>query len=189
MRRPLRGALFFALLFLPGCFNPKLIGSLSVTLRPQETNQWCWAAGGEMCMDFLGTNVAQCDEANKRLGRLDCCNSPTPTACIQPGWPEFEKYDFSVKTTPWGTALTWEQLKDEIDGDKKPFCFSWGWTGGGGHLMVAYGYSTVAGVNYVAVNNPWPPNVGTDQVIPYDKFVSLAGDHVHWIDHYDITKN
>src|SRR5262245_40017709 len=85
--------------FLSGCCTPPIVGSQAVTLRPQETGMWCWAASGEMVMDFLGTNVSQCDEANKRFGRTDCCHNPVPNACINGGWPEFDKYGFTFNTT------------------------------------------------------------------------------------------
>ena len=73
--------------FVSACCDPAVIGSQAVTLRPQETSMWCWAASGEMVMDFLGTDVGQCDEANKRFGRSDCCNNPVPNACVNEGWP------------------------------------------------------------------------------------------------------
>ena len=91
--------------FMAGCCNPGMIGAQPVTLKAQETNMWCWAASGEMVMDFLGTNVTQCDQANKRFGRNDCCNTPTPNACINGGWPEFDKYGFTFNTTA-NAALT-----------------------------------------------------------------------------------
>ena len=149
---------------------------------------WCWAASGEMCMDFLGTNVTQCDQARKRFNHTDCCNTPTPSGCVMGGWPEFEKYNFTVNKTTWGNALSWDVLKKQIFCKLKPFCFSWGWTGGGGHMMVAYGYVTANNERYVLVNNPWPPNAGALQMITYDFFVASAGDHEHWVDYYDITK-
>jgi Papain-like cysteine protease AvrRpt2 len=65
-----------------GCCRPEDIGTQIVPLRGQETPVWCWAASGEMVMDFLGTDVSQCDEANKRFGRNDCCNSPR-TQCLR----------------------------------------------------------------------------------------------------------
>lgn len=169
------------------CCTPALIGSQPVALRPQETSMWCWAAGGEMCMEFLGTSVDQCDEANQRFGLTTCCNNPVPGTCVVGGWPEFDKYGFSFATTAWGVPLTFEEVKDQIYCDKKPFCFSWGWTGGGGHLMVVVGYITLGGEDYVVVNDPWPPNQGAQYVITYAEFVSAA-NHTHWIDHYNITK-
>ena len=60
-----------AALLCNGCTcTPEPLASQAVSLRGQETPVWCWAASGEMCMDFLGTDVSQCDEANKRFGRI-----------------------------------------------------------------------------------------------------------------------
>ena len=179
--------LLIATLYLAGCCNPEPLKSLSTTLRPQETNMWCWAASGEMCMDFLGTDVQQCDEANKRFGRTDCCSSPVPGACINGGWPEFDKYNFSFSRTS-NTALTWDQLKEQIYCKNKPVAYSWHWNGGGGHMMVARGYVTLEGVNYVYISDPWPPNTGDLRIITYAAYVSGAG-YTHWDDFYDITKN
>jgi hypothetical protein len=163
---------------------------LNVPLYAQQTSMWCWAGSGEMIMTFLGGHVAQCTQANSRFGRSDCCNTPTPAACVQGGWPEYNKWGFAFSSTPWGTALTWAQLKGQID-INKPIGFSWGWTGGGGHYMVAKGYTTSGGVNQVAVNDPWPwnPNKfngGTSKIITYSEYVS-SSSHVHWKDDYNIT--
>ncbi len=160
--------------------------SLGVTLRPQETNMWCWAASGQMVMEFLGHNVSQGVEANNRFGRTDCTNNPVPNACVLGGWPEFNKYSFiSIHTSD--TALSWDQVKQQIGCKGKPFAFSWHWPGSGGHMMVAFGYVTVSGVNYVLVQNPWPPNVGAFELQTYSWYVSSAGDHMHWDDYYDVT--
>ena len=61
---------------------PPAAKALPVLLRPQETNMWCWAASGQMVMQFLGKNVDQCDEANKRFGLITCCDAPTAAACV-----------------------------------------------------------------------------------------------------------
>ena len=171
---------------LAGCCSPEPIKTLAVPLRPQQTNMWCWAASGEMCMDFLGTDVQQCDEANKQFGRSDCCNSPVPSACINGGWPEFDKYGFSFSRTS-NTALTFDQLKEQIYCRNKPVAFSWHWLGTGGHMMVARGYVSVDGTNWVYISDPWEPNVGDQRLITYASYVSGA-DHTHWDDFYDITK-
>ena len=54
--------------------------------------------------------------------------------------------------------------------------------------MVAIGYVTIDGTNYVTVNDPWPPNQGNQWVNTYDWYVASAGDHTHWNDYYDIRK-
>jgi hypothetical protein len=176
-----------ATLSIAGCCTPEPINTQPVALRAQETGMWCWAASGEMCMDYLGTDVVQCDEANKEFGRTDCCNNPVPEDCINGGWPEFDKYNFSFSRTS-NTALTWGQLTEQIYCNKKPIAFSWHWSNGGGHMMVARGYATIDGVNYVYINDPWAPNVGNQRIIPYtDGYVSGA-DHTHWDDFYNISK-
>ncbi|HEY1545042.1 MAG TPA: papain-like cysteine protease family protein [Xanthobacteraceae bacterium] len=171
--------------------TPAAQGHLAVTLQPQQTDMWCWAASGQMIMGFLGVSVQQCTEANNEFGRSDCCNASTPSACVNGGWPEFDKYGFTFARTS-GVALTWTQLQNEISDaancGRRPVAFAWHWVGGGGHMMVAIGYQTIANVNYVEINNPWAPNVGDHRFITYDFYVASAGDHTHWDDFYQIKK-
>ncbi len=164
---------------------PSIMGSQAVILRPQETSMWCWAASGQMVMEFLGHNVAQCTEANNRFGRTDCCNNPVPSACIQGGWPEFAKYGFTFSKTS-SAALSWPEVQRQIYCMRRPFAFTWAWTGGGGHMMVLFGYVTVGGVNYVAINDPWAPNVGDERMITYDAYVS-GSNYSHWDDFYNVV--
>lgn len=190
MRTPLVLTNLASVLFIAGCCNPPAnIGSQPVPLNGQQTSMWCWAASGQMTMNFLhpASAVQQCDEANKRFGHTDCCNSPTPNACVNGGWPEYGKYNFSSATTA-DAPLSWDAIKSQIYCAKKPIAFSWHWNSGGGHMMVVTGYATVGGVQYVAVNNPWPPTGGVQEIYTYDKYVGGAGqDHTHWNDYYNIT--
>lgn len=189
----------------PCVCKPALVGSLPIPLHPQETSNWCWAASGQMIMDYLGHNVSQCAQANHRFSRTDCCTidlCPVPTEapqyntfgncinCACPGWPEFDAWGFSFKRTS-SQALTWDQVRNQISNEpcclKKPFAFSWGWLGGGGHMMVAKGYISLSGVNYVVIFDPWSPCVGDERIITYNFYDSSPTDHVHWDDFYDIT--
>jgi hypothetical protein len=183
-------AIFLApLSLLAGCCRPPNIASVPTDLDGQQTSMWCWAASGQMTMNYLhpASNVQQCDEANKRFGLSDCCNSPVPNACVNGGWPEYEKYNFKADTTA-NSPLTWDQLKSQIYCSKKPFAFSWHWNGGGGHMMVATGYVTIDGTDYVSVNNPWPPASGVQEVYTYDKYVGGPSyDHTHWNDYFNIS--
>jgi hypothetical protein len=157
---------------------------------------WCWAASGQMIMDYLGHGVAQCTQANNRFGRTDCpcgqCGSnPDATpACVQGGWPEFDKYGFTFKTTS-DAPLTWEALRAQLSNEsgckKTPIAFSWHWPGGGGHMMVAKGYVSLAGVNYVTILDPLSPCTGDERIITYDAYNAVSGDHTHWNDYYDIA--
>ena len=117
------------LLNLTGCCTPGLTGSLPVTLHPQETANWCWAASGQMVMDYLGNNVSQCTEANNRFYRSDCCNlalCPYPDAptydtagncvgCACGGWPARSSPDGwpsrPSSPPPWSAARKWSQRR------------------------------------------------------------------------------
>jgi len=177
--------------WLGACCSPGTLGQQPVTLHPQQTSEWCWAASGEMVMDFLGHDVAQCVEANNEFGRSDCCTSPVPNLCVNGGWPEPQKYHFTAATTA-DAPLTWVQIKDQVACRKEPFAFSWHWLGGGGHMMVVTGYAeAIAGTNWVTINDPWPPPSttspgGGQRPITYDEYVS-GSDHTHWNDYYNWT--
>jgi len=71
-----------------------------------------------------------------------------------------------------------------------PFAFTWHWPGpnGGGHMMLARGYTTVAGVNYVDILDPWAPCQGDARLITYDFYVASAGDHTHWDDFWVVRR-
>jgi len=171
----------------PDACTPPAAGSQLVTLRPQETDQWCWAASGKMVMEFLGAPVDQCRQANERFGLTNCCNNPVPWACVRPGWPEFDKYGFTSQKTS-SEPLAWNAIRMQIACKKRPFAFSWKWVGNGGHMMVVIGYATVAGSNYVTIYDPLPVNVGDQRIISYDAYSSGSG-YTHWDDYYDVVKN
>ena len=84
--------------------------TLSLRYAPQASRQWCWAASGEMTMEWLGSEphaACQCRQAEQVLGVAGCCAAPgsctpaadAPAACDRPRWPAFveapETYAFS----------------------------------------------------------------------------------------------
>ena len=99
-------------------------------------------------------------------------------------------YGFSFDKTT-NAALSWDDLKEQVSDEKNccktPFCFSWKWNGGGGHMMVVKGYVTVAGTNYVVILDPWAPCYGDEKIITYDAYVENPGIYTHWDDYYNIT--
>ncbi len=166
--------------------------SLSVALRPQLTDKWCWAASAQMVMEFLGVKATQCDEANKRFGEGSCCDRKVPRACIRGGCPEFDKYGFTFLMTA-GAPLSWDDLRKQIN-DKKPFTFTWIWNDErnvvSGHMMVVAGYKVSQGTRLVLVNDPWPPpgllsSGGDQRWETYRNYVS-GPDHTHGDDYYEV---
>lgn len=165
--------------------------SLPVSLLGQETEQWCWAASGQMIMLSLGAtvDVRQCTQACKEFTCLSCCDQSPPDNCVKGGWPEFEKYGFSAQYREW--ELSWEELVAEIDAGR-PVAFSWWWTspssvGAAGHMMVAYGYDTTNGAKTVRVWDPLPVGSGDAHDMSYDEYVQ-GPDHSHWRDYYAIGR-
>ena len=152
--------------------KPPTLSKIDVSMRPQLATNWCWAASAQMIMEYLGRKVSQCVQANNRLHRSDCCNQPTPRDCDKGGWPQFELYWFSAKTTS-NAPLSWstiQKLLAPTDQTKTcmatPFAFSWEFVDpydpGHGHMMVAVGYNTVNGINYITVDDPLPVNTGNE---------------------------
>ena len=160
---------------------------LTVPLWPQETSQWCWAASGQMCMDFLGNNVSQCTQANNRFSFSNCCNSPTPGACVLGGWPEFNKYNFTSKNTV-NAPLSWDEIRQEIDCSNRPITYTWHWAGGSGHMVTVVGYSTgeCNEQRFLHINDPLPVNTGSNYTITYEAYVAGDPGSSHWNDYYEI---
>lgn len=174
------------------CSSP-MDSILAVTLRPQQASNWCWAASGEMVMEYLGKPITQCVQANDRFNRSDCCSHPTSTACNRPNWPYWQKYGFTFHQTT-DTPLTWDVItrqlapRDEAGNCKfTPFAFSWYWEDGGGHMMVASGYRVIGNVRWLQIDNPFPVNKGDYRRMSYDEYIS-GDDHTHWNDYYDVAK-
>ena len=178
-----------------GC-TPAVFSELPVPLHAQETSMWCWAASGQMVMGYLGTAVSQCTQANARTGATNCpCNqcgpNPQPNpACVTGGWPDFNRYGFDAVRTH-NAAVSWATLQQELSNNPgcgdRPIAFSWAWSGGGGHVMVAIGYSSVSGTNYVSIKDPWAPCEGDARIVTYAAYVAGSG-YTHWDDFYQIHR-
>lgn len=182
------------LAFLQSCCTPSnLMGSVSNTLRPQETNNWCWAATTQMIAENEGIFVSQCDLANHRFGETNCCDfetdgvsCPKTSDCNRPGWLEL---DFAgVNFSESNSALSWDALKKQIYCNKNALGFAYGTPGVVGHVVVVRGYLTIDGTDYVVLNDPWAPCVGSERLITYDDYVNPSGTATHWRTWYNTTK-
>lgn len=173
--------------------------SLPVKRHPQETNLWCWAATGQMVMEFLGQPVTQCEQANKAFNKTDCpcqqCGtSPDPNPpCVLGNWPMFSHYGFKPKTTN-NVALSFAELSDQMCTGSpsckgEPVAFVWTYVKDNTqHMMVAKGVRSRGGVDYVSVIDPLPVCRGGARLMTYDYFNELKGHHTHRRDYYDFEK-
>ncbi|MCP4609470.1 MAG: hypothetical protein GY845_12220 [Planctomycetes bacterium] len=186
--------LLLAAVYMLGCpCEPEIIGSVPNVLHPQQTNNWCWAATTQMLAQHVGIYVTQCDLANHRFGRTDCCNNqntnsdcPKTDNCNMAGWLELDYA--GVKFDESSAARTWAQLQDEIYCEENPMGYAYGTPGVVGHVVVIKGYITVAGTNYVVLNDPWGPCVGSERLITYNQYANPAGTATHWRTWFDLEK-
>ena len=166
--------------------TPANSSDLLMTVIPQRAKLWCWAACGEMAMEKMkDTSIVQCDEVIRQYPKKgNCCDSSLPENCIVGGWPDFDGYGFNFNTTR-NEALSWEEIKNQIDCQKAPICGTWHYNMGGGHMVVVSGYRTENGINQVFILNP--KGSGSVRWLPYIKYVS-GFSYTHWDDFYNIKK-
>ncbi len=179
--------------YFSGCCDPEIIGSVPNQLRPQETNNWCWAAVTEMLADHFDIAVNQCDLANTSFGRTDCCKFQTPgtscpktDSCDTPGWPMLDEAGLKFATSSNG--LDWEDIQYEIYCDDTPMGYAYGTPGVVGHVVVIKGYVTAGGTDWVVLNDPWAPCSGSERLITYNDYIDPPGTSTHWTTWYNIEK-
>ena len=160
---------------------------LSVPLRAQEHDQWCWAGSSNAVLAYYGSGVNQCTTVNWAFGRTDCCGNASFSwshACnywnYMSGNSAYGNPNGSLQgiMANWGvnstllqSALSQGTSVAEIDAGR-PFVIRFGWSGGGGHFLVGYGYDQ--GGAYLDYMDPWPGNGYTKSL--YSWTVS-ASDH------------
>ena len=158
----MRPILIVVLLFVSGCrhVGPDLI--------QQEKKYWCWAASGQMIMEFYGHDVSQrtqADDSPKNFvagqKQHDCITQPE--LCNWTSYPQFQIYPqnsdrtFSVVSRPQGLHLPYEALRTILcyDGCRcNPLAFQ-----ADRHMMVALeARKTWRGEHqvYVLDPGPWP---------------------------------
>lgn len=127
----------------PGC-NPEKSFQLDMKNQPQQSFEWCWAASGEMAMEFVDSQikVCQCQQATMLFCRscpgkgcctvsndVDPCNNyflfDPDSPCDQPAWPDFKDFGFAEPSSTSERALSFRDIQTELYCNKKPVIFSW----------------------------------------------------------------
>lgn len=160
----------------------------------QKEDAWCWAACGQMVMHIL-----QCVQANKQLNMDTCCHQPRHT-CDQGGRFKPGLYGFDADSTLDGQAISWEEIKNQIDCQRKLICASWRYTfddvpcsdrdidpDTSGHLIVISGYKIDNGDSLVKILDPDPKGIGSTYTQRYSEFICGHG-YAHWKDFYNVRK-
>ncbi len=141
--------------------------TITVTPYTQEQSQWCWAACTRM-VDWAYSSTTppvQCSIVNKANDQCDgwfniCCsslNGSRPSACSTPlssnypnnmygcnGSLSWLMNYYAGPNTSYGSSLSSSLVTGNIAAGKLMVA-RWGWTSGGGHFVVLYGFKQVNG--------------------------------------------
>jgi hypothetical protein len=179
----------------PGPEKPPDRWTLPVTLHAQETELWCWAATGQMTMEFLGKPISQAEQVNFVSGRHDCGEEPHPRPCVRGGSVVLSPFGFSFDAS--SGPLSEAELVRQIYTHRKPIPFAWQFPGGGGHASLVVGYARQKdGTLLVECLDPWPPpgkdrrawSGGQRVFMPYARW-ARDYDHVFGGAMYNVTRN
>ncbi len=136
-------------------FFGKLFSSkkLAFNMELQTENNWCWAATATSVSHFYWpiSTWTQCLVASNGLS-LSCCDDPVPGACDVP-WYLAKALEITKNFVSVTGPVSFQTIRDEIDAGR-PVGARVGWSGGGGHFMVIYGYSLVGNVEYFDIDDP-----------------------------------
>lgn len=173
---------------------------LPVARVAQLTDNWCWAASGEMILNHYQSPRSQCEQATHALGRSCCpprnCGEPLADPdCDFGSFPMLESYGFDVYARR--APLTMERIKKEIACREAPIAFSWkydwvvndGVSQPVGHMAVIVGYAG----DQLRIIDPFPlcgtAVEGEVSDVPYEFYLSGGEpEGVHWEDRYAFEK-
>ena len=156
---------------------------LPVPYLSQTVTNWCWATCATMLSRYCkSSSLKICEAASLLIGNT-CCKGAPQEGTFDPTWTYgscnrtcsvaevVELHGkIGLSSTHQGSAVSFDTLKNEIIANRA-IEVAYSWTGGGGHVAIAYGFnSTTSSVN---VNDPWPD---TGQiVVPFDQLASAYG--------------
>jgi hypothetical protein len=128
--------------------------ALPFTMQMQTQSNWCWAATASSVSHYFWrwSTWSQCRIANAELGHTDCCQSTVPAPCNVPWYLDRALTRTRNFVSIQGPAA-FSLVRAEINAGR-PVGARIGWSGGGGHFMVIYGYSLIGGVEYVDIDDP-----------------------------------
>ncbi|MEV7023898.1 papain-like cysteine protease family protein [Kitasatospora sp. NPDC093558] len=140
---------------LPLCTStrPTSWTALDITMQKQVQDQWCWDASGLTIATYWGyRQYNQYDFCRlAQQGRwLDCNDRPATLDDLANG---LSAMGFRNSGHDLNRNASFGEVTNEI-ANGRPFAVRIGWTSGGGHMNVIYGYDSTS--NMIAVGDPWP---------------------------------
>lgn len=170
-------------LALPVAFAANSYKNLNVLTTIQEHSNWCWAASSKAVINYYKTPPTQCAIVNWAFGINYACgnsvfnwssNANQPNALYgQSGSVADVLYNWGYSTNAYASASSWNSVVSDVNANK-PFVIRFGWTSGGGHIMVGKGYEVYNNSNYVLYMNPWPGEGASEDLYSW---MASASDH------------
>ncbi|CAM5543470.1 C39 family peptidase (plasmid) [Streptomyces viridifaciens] len=125
-------------------------GQDTIGMYKQEKTQWCWVASGLTIAKFQGYGSTQTDFCARANPYYGCNNQPATLDDMARGWSSL---GMTHPGSGLNSAATFNQVYTEVKA-ARPVAARIGWTSGGGHMNVVYGFDTSN--NTIAVADPWP---------------------------------
>jgi hypothetical protein len=161
---------------------PPIQNPLVFTMFHQQQFNWCWAAVAFSVTRYYNTTpiwTSQCQIASSGLGFVCCPIGNNSNNCDVP-WFLDQALGVTNNYKTWAPgAASIPQIQVQIDGGQ-PLAARIGWNDGGGHFCCVTGYSVVAGVIWVTVEDPWYK----PSFVPYSTFCSKYQGYGTWTDSY-----
>lgn len=155
--------------------------ALAFVIQHQQQTEWCWAAVSASIDYYFkpSTIWSQCSLANNQLQQSSCCVNGSSAQCNCPWYLDRALSLINRLRSFVSAAASFGNIQQEIS-QKDPLCARIGWSDGGGHFVVIYGYDDSTPNQYVLVADPW---WGISQ-IPYTVFVSAYQGNGAWTHSY-----
>ena len=167
---------------------------LNVPLVTQQHSEWCWAGSSQAILNYYGESPSQCQIVNWAYGINYACGSSyfdwnsyanAPNSLFGGGGSVQDiLWNYGgISNYAYNYAISWNSVVNDIN-NNRPFVIRYGWTNGGGHIMVGRGYETWNGTNYIYIMNPWP---GEGQT--YDTYDDAVSSYDHnWTHTLRVTR-
>ena len=121
-----------------------------IAMYKQEKTQWCWVASGLTIAKYHGHGSTQADFCTRAQPYYGCNNQPATLDDMARAWGSL---GMAHTGSGLGSAASFNQVYTDVKA-ARPLGARIGWTSGGGHMNVIYGYDTSN--NTIGVADPWP---------------------------------
>jgi len=158
-----------------------------ITLKPQLTSKWCYAAVVQMILNNLGISKTQCklvtivrfqtycqscDDLTKSSECLKGCNYSAEPGSTEDLLNSLKTRLGNLQVETYQNITTWDSLKKIIDLNPLAFIYK-PENGNALHAVVINGYKETKDKYYVSILDPWKPCEGNMRYITFDEYKSI----------------